>query len=160
MKNAYTNFLKAGLALITGWLGAGLLLLTLLVISQTALADSYLCKVDRKATVEVNTERRGLVRIPDDSDYIVSPAWEVNEADLLNQEKWTLEILKENGPQKLGGCISYNNSHFVTNCESFNMPFTFNMDLAAQKFSMTRMIKRGLSDEVVVYAEGGSCSRI
>lgn len=160
MKTAYTNLLKAGLALITGWLGAGLLLLTLLVISQAALADSYLCKVDRKATVEVNTERRGLVRVPDDSDYIVRPVMDLNEADRFKREKWTLEVLKENGPQKLGGCISYNNSHFVTNCESSNMPFTFNMDLTAQKFSMTRMTKRGLSNDVVVYAEGGSCSRI
>ena len=39
MKSVYINILKVGLALVSGWLGAAILLLSLSLISQTALAD-------------------------------------------------------------------------------------------------------------------------
>jgi hypothetical protein len=39
MRNASANVLKAGLALLAGWVGAALVLLSLALVSQTALAD-------------------------------------------------------------------------------------------------------------------------
>ena len=59
MKNSYENILKAGLTLLTGWIGAAVLLLSLAFISQSAFSGESLtleCKPDVKYTA--NLENR------------------------------------------------------------------------------------------------------
>jgi len=61
MKNTFENILKAGLALITGWVGAAVLLLSLAFVTQTAFAGESLileCTPDVKYTA--NLENRHL----------------------------------------------------------------------------------------------------
>ena len=57
MKKSYSNYLKTSLALITGWLGAGFLLLLLALVTQTAFAADPLilnCQVSTKYTADLS----------------------------------------------------------------------------------------------------------
>jgi len=54
MKNILENFLKTGLTLVTGWVGAAVLLLTLAMLTQSAFADPTPldCKVSATYTAD------------------------------------------------------------------------------------------------------------
>jgi len=56
MKNILANFLKTGLTLVTGWVGAAVLLLTLAMLTQSAFADSIPldCKVSATYAADHN----------------------------------------------------------------------------------------------------------